>query len=266
MVHDMGLVPHINQVNIPTQKNKNMCLYYLEILVRLKVKFVRSKKFKFSLFCSSSSRLLLGILVMGRELRKCQPIERQAARFQKACKWHAPSSRGSSQPGGIGAQHSRCHFVHRSLAQRLVCHVVGFLCRPCNEYCDWEIIFSFFFTYFHQESGTFTFRGAVEDSATAEISRWQVWQWIFHRVNNLINSRIYRDAVEPDKAFKKKLGWMTLSLSHPLYHIGSAGGCNRSKGDSTTGFWHGRLVCHPAIGCNSEWGGRSSALNSCSNL
>lgn len=34
------------------------------------------------------------------------------------------------------------------------------------------------------ESGTFTFRGAVEDSATAEISRWQVWQWIYHRVRN----------------------------------------------------------------------------------
>ena len=44
-----------------------------------------------------------------------------------------------------------------------------------------------------KESGTFTFRGAVEDSATAEISRWQCWQWIYHRVSNLLSS-----VIEPD--------------------------------------------------------------------
>ena len=45
----------------------------------------------------------------------------------------------------------------------------------------------FFICLFHRVlfflgCGTFTFRGAVEDSATAEISRWQVWQWIYHEV------------------------------------------------------------------------------------
>lgn len=33
--------------------------------------------------------------------------------------------------------------------------------------------------------GHYIFRGAVEDSATAEISRSQVWQWIRHRVGTL---------------------------------------------------------------------------------
>ena len=37
-----------------------------------------------------------------------------------------------------------------------------------------------------RESGTFVFRGAVEDSATAEISRSQVWQWIYHQVSRKV--------------------------------------------------------------------------------
>lgn len=31
--------------------------------------------------------------------------------------------------------------------------------------------------------GHYIYKGAVEDSATAEISRSQVWQWIRHRVS-----------------------------------------------------------------------------------
>jgi len=31
-------------------------------------------------------------------------------------------------------------------------------------------------------AGTFIYRGSIEDSATAEISRWQVWQWLYHQV------------------------------------------------------------------------------------
>lgn len=30
--------------------------------------------------------------------------------------------------------------------------------------------------------GHFTYKGAVEDSATAEISRSQIWQWLRHKV------------------------------------------------------------------------------------
>jgi len=33
-----------------------------------------------------------------------------------------------------------------------------------------------------REAGTFIYQGSVEDSATAEISRWQVWQWLYHQV------------------------------------------------------------------------------------
>lgn len=32
--------------------------------------------------------------------------------------------------------------------------------------------------------GHFELAGAVEDSATAEISRWQIWQWLRHEVNS----------------------------------------------------------------------------------
>ncbi|XP_046454208.1 malate synthase, glyoxysomal-like [Daphnia pulex] len=48
-----------------------------------------------------------------------------------------------------------------------------------------------------RQSGTFTFRGAVEDSATAEISRSQVWQWIFHRVllEDVEGTRVSRQLV-----------------------------------------------------------------------
>lgn len=31
--------------------------------------------------------------------------------------------------------------------------------------------------------GHFELGGAVEDSATAEISRWQIWQWIKHEAS-----------------------------------------------------------------------------------
>jgi len=34
--------------------------------------------------------------------------------------------------------------------------------------------------------GHFFLDGAVEDSATAEISRSQIWQWIYHQVLKII--------------------------------------------------------------------------------
>lgn len=37
-----------------------------------------------------------------------------------------------------------------------------------------------------QGQGHYIYKGAVEDSATAEISRSQVWQWIRHRVGSLV--------------------------------------------------------------------------------
>ena len=44
------------------------------------------------------------------------------------------------------------------------------------------------------DKGIFVFRGTVEDSATAEISRWQIWQWIYHKVRQrfAIDNSMYR--------------------------------------------------------------------------
>ena len=40
----------------------------------------------------------------------------------------------------------------------------------------------FIYSWIADGIGHFVLDGAVEDSATAEISRSQIWQWIYHQV------------------------------------------------------------------------------------
>jgi malate synthase len=42
----------------------------------------------------------------------------------------------------------------------------------------------FIYSWIADGKGHFIMDGAVEDSATAEISRSQIWQWIYHEVRN----------------------------------------------------------------------------------
>ncbi len=43
----------------------------------------------------------------------------------------------------------------------------------------------FIYSWVANGVGHFVLDGAVEDSATAEISRSQLWQWIYHQVHIL---------------------------------------------------------------------------------
>ncbi|XP_028315224.1 malate synthase-like [Gouania willdenowi] len=63
--------------------------------------------------------------------------------------------------------------------------------------------------------GHFFYRGQVEDSATAEISRSQVWQWIRHRTrleenNTVVNRQLVKDLTEE---LLVELGPLCLSIS-----------------------------------------------------
>lgn len=41
----------------------------------------------------------------------------------------------------------------------------------------------FVYSWLNKGVGNFILEGAVEDSATAEIARSQIWQWVYHQVS-----------------------------------------------------------------------------------
>lgn len=45
----------------------------------------------------------------------------------------------------------------------------------------------FVYSWLNKGVGNFILEGAVEDSATAEIARSQIWQWVYHQVSVLKN-------------------------------------------------------------------------------